>query len=124
MQTKEQQAETYISVELEMVPYITIDLKKSELEKILSIICMLDVRRHFGTQDNIGFENMYWYLRQFRDEAMDDHCIVKLRQGYAATLWVFLWDYRSHYHAEQWIWELSQKIQDTLGQIKTSQNKI
>jgi len=124
MQTKEQQAETYISVELEMVPYITIDLKRSKLEKILSIIRMMDARRHFETQDNIEVENMYWYLRQFRDETMDDHCIVKLRQGSAAALWVILWDYRSHYHAESWILELSQKIQDTLGQIETSQDKL
>lgn len=123
MKTKDEKAEPCIFVELELVPLVNIDLKKTELEKILNIIRMLDAKHRSLSQDDVRYENLYWYLRQFRDEMMDDHCIVRLQQGFILQLCIVLWEYRSHYHAEPWIWELSRKIQDIVGQIETSQYK-
>lgn len=123
MKTKDEKAEPCIFVELELVPFVNIDLKKTELEKILNIIRMLDAKHRSLSQDDVRYENLYWYLRQFRDEMMDDHCIVRLQQGFILQLCIVLWEYRSHYHAEPWIWELSRKIQDIVGQIETSQYK-
>lgn len=122
MYTKEQQLGHCISVELEMVPYINIHMRKTELEEILHIIRMLDAKLHLFEQDDIEYEDLYDFLREYRDKMTAGPCVVSLEQGYILPFWLILWGYQQHYGDEPWIKELSRKILDVVDRIGESQH--